>query len=162
MFGSKRELKNQQDRIEQLEKQVQLLADTVAPARKLLDDSRHLDDLAERARQLSATADAALQGVQQRAAASGVGRRRLHPAFGVVHRAEVTGYVSVYFTGGRTDVIELLVGSDDPPTDCICTANTTNDVNAYAGGIVRQGEYWSVVSKRGGRSGFSCVFTPLF
>jgi hypothetical protein len=70
--------------------------------------------------------------------------------------------VSIYLTGGRTDKIKLLVGSDDPPTDCICEANTVNDLNAYAGGIVRQGEYWTVVSKHGDRSGFSCVFTPLF
>jgi hypothetical protein len=31
-----------------------------------------------------------------------------------------------------------------------------------AGGIVRQDEYWTVVSKHGERSGFSWVFTPQF
>lgn len=87
---------------------------------------------------------------------------RTRPALGVVHQAEVTGYVSIYFTGGRTDKIQLLAGWDDPPTECICEANNYNDLNSYAGGVVRQGEYWMVVSKKLEKSGFECVFTPLF
>jgi hypothetical protein len=161
-LSKKRELKTLQDRVGQLEERIGHLTETVASARPLLDDSRHLEDLAERAGQLSAAADTALLGLRERATAAGVGLPRVRPAFGTLHRAEVTGYVSLYFNGGRTDKIKLLVGWDDPPTDCICEANTTNDLNAYAGGIVRQNEYWTVVSNHGGRSGFNCVFTPLF
>jgi hypothetical protein len=159
---SKRELASLQDRLEQLEERIGQLTATVAPARTLLDDSRHLEDLAERAGQLSAAADAALLGLRERTTAAGVALPRTRPAFGAVHRAEVTGYVSLYFTAGRTDKIKLLAGWNDPPTDCICEANTFNDLNSYAGGIVRQDEYWTVVSKHGGNSGFNCVFTPLF
>jgi hypothetical protein len=90
------------------------------------------------------------------------GLARSRPAIGVVHRAEVTGYVSLFFTGGRTSVVRLLVGWADPPTECVCEANTRNDLNSYAGGIVRKGEYWLLDSKHGDRSGFECVFTPLF
>lgn len=86
----------------------------------------------------------------------------MHPAIGVVHRAEATGYVSLYFVGGRTATVRLLVGWGDPQTECICEANTRNDLNSYAGGIVRKDEYWTLESKLGDRSGFECVFTPLF
>jgi hypothetical protein len=159
---SRSELKAMQERIEQLEERIRQLTATVAPARALLDDSRRLEDLTERAGQLSAAADKALLGLQERATSAGVGLPRSRPAMGVVHRAEVTGYVSLYFTGGRTTSVRLLAGWDDPPTECICEANNRNDLNSYAGGIVRKGEYWTVDSKLDGRSGFKCVFTPLF
>ena len=159
---SRGELKLLQERIEQLEEHVARLAGTMAAAHALLADSRRLDDLAGQARQLSMAADAALLGLEERATAIGVGLPRLRPALGAVQRAEVTGYVSIYFTGGRTDKIRLLVGRDDPPAECVCEANTTNDLNAYAGGIVRKGEYWTAACKHPDKSGFECVFTPLF
>lgn len=87
---------------------------------------------------------------------------RTRPAFDTVYQAEATGYVSVFFAGGRTDVLQLLVGPEDPPGECICEANTRNGLNTYIGGIVREGEYWTVVARNGARSGFQCVFTPLF
>ncbi|MGH3245357.1 MAG: hypothetical protein ACRDOI_03975 [Trebonia sp.] len=159
---SKAEQQELQDRIERLEGHVAQLAGTMTSARALLADSRRIEELAARARQLSAGADAALLALGERAAASGAGLPRLRPALGAVHRAEATGYVSIFFTGGRTDTLKLLVGWDDPPTECICEANTRNDLNAYAGGIVRKGEYWTVVGRSPERSGFECVFTPLF
>ena len=159
---SRAEQKSLQDRIEQLEEHVAQLAGTMTAARDMLADGRRLEERAARAGQLSAGADAALLALGERAAASGVGLPRLRPALGQVHRAEATGYVSVYFTGGHTDTLRLLAGWDDPPTECICEANTRNDLNAYAGGIVRKGEYWTVAGRHPERSGYECVFTPLF
>jgi hypothetical protein len=143
-----------QDRIEQLEKHVAELAETMTAARAMLADSRRLDELAARAGQLSAGADAALLALGERAAASGVGLPRLRPALGAVHRAEATG--------GRTGTLRLLAGWEDPPTECICETNTRNDLNSYAGGVVRKGEYWTVAGKHPEGSGYECVFTPLF
>lgn len=84
---------------------------------------------------------------------------RARPVFNEVYRADVAGYISVYFTGGRTDTVRLLVGADDPPTECVCVAEAR--LNTYAGAVVRPGEYWQVQSKVGGKSGFACTFTPL-
>ena len=161
---SQAELKLLQERIEELESRVAQLTEMVAPARALLDDSRRLEDLAERAKRLSAAGDAALTALGARAAAAGVGQPRFRPAFGVVHRAEVTGYVSVFFTGGRTDTFRLLVGWNDPPTECVSEANTFNQLNSYAGGIVRKGEYWTLTGTHTSKKsyGFECVFTPLW
>jgi hypothetical protein len=161
---SKAELKVLQDRVEELEVRVAQLAEMAAPARALLDGSRRLEDLAERAKRLTTVADAELARLGERAAAAGVGEPRVRPAFGVVHRAEVTGYVSVFFTGGRTDTLKLLVGWTDPPTECISEANTFNQLNSYAGGIVRAGEYWTLTGTHTSKKGFGyeCVFTPLW
>ena len=158
----KDDLKTLREQVAQLETRVSQLTEAVAPARALLDDTRRLEELGERAARLSTAADNALLGIQQRAAATGVGLPRTRPAFNTVYQAEATGYVSIFFTGGRTDVLQLMAGPENPPTECICEANNRNDLNAYAGGIVRKGEYWTVVSKNGERSGFKCVFTPLF
>jgi len=160
---SKDELKLLQQRVEELENRVRQLTDLVAPARALLEDSQKLEEMAGQAKRLSAAADTALQTLSERAKAAGVGQPRTRPAPGVVHRAEVTGYVSVFFTGGRTDTLRLLVGRDDPPTECVSEANTFNDLNSYAGGIVRKGEYWTLAGTHTGKKsfGFECVFTPL-
>ncbi|HUF83962.1 MAG TPA: hypothetical protein VMQ81_05145 [Acidimicrobiia bacterium] len=91
-----------------------------------------------------------------------MGGPRSRPAFNEVQRADVAGYVSLYFKGGYTDDIQLLVGVGDPPSEVVCEANTRNDMNSYAGAIVRPGEYWMARSKSGANSGFECVFTPLF
>jgi hypothetical protein len=162
LFVSKDELNALQERVAQLEAHIAQLTAAVAPARALLDDSRRLEELGERAARLSAAADSALLGIQQLATSTGVALPRTRPAFNTVYQAEATGYVSLFFTGGRTDILQLLAGPDNPPTECICEANTRNDLNSYAGGIVRKGEYWTVVSRTGLRSGVECVFTPLF
>lgn len=156
------ELKEMQARIERLEQHVARLSGAMMAAGPLLADSRRLEELAGRAGQLSAAADGALAALGERAAAAGVGLPRSRPDFGTVHRAEATGYVSAYFVGGWNDKLRLLVGWDDPPTECICEANTTNDLNSYVGGIVRKGEYWTIACKRPTKLGFECVFTPLF
>jgi hypothetical protein len=52
----------------------------------------------------------------------------------------------------------------DPPTECISEANTFNDLNSHAGGIVRAGEYWTLTGTHTGKKsfGYECVFTPLW
>lgn len=159
---AKPDLTQMQDRIAQLEDRIGQLIAALAATRPLLEDSLRLEDATIRVGQLAAAADTALLGLQERAKTAGVGLARSRPTFDTVHRAEVTGYVSLYFVGGRTNKIELLVGREDPPTDCVGELNTTNGPTTYVGGIVRQGEYWTLVCRHGNTSGYQCVFTPLF
>lgn len=87
---------------------------------------------------------------------------RVFGELGRTYRAEWTGYVSLYFEGGYTDSVELRVGDTSPPTTVVCTLNSRNDINSYAGGVVRRGEYWLAASSREhGDSGVRCVFTPF-
>lgn len=99
------------------------------------------------------------KGLEQ--AAAGVDVPRFEGELSQVYRAEWTGYVSLYFAGGFTDSVSLLVGPEDPPTLEICKLNTSSDINSYAGGVVRRGEYWVAASRKPGRSGVKCVFTPF-
>lgn len=86
---------------------------------------------------------------------------RTHAALNETYRAAATGYVALYFTGGYTDRVRLLVGASDPPDECVCELNCVNDINAYAGGVVRRGEHWRAESEKGEASGVRCVFTPF-
>jgi plasmid stabilization system protein ParE len=81
-----------------------------------------------------------------------------------VYRAEWTGYVSFYFDGtGRMDRVQVLVGNEDPPTECVCESI----VDSYAAAVVRKGEYWVARSprswndERSSESDVKCVFTPF-
>ena len=66
--------------------------------------------------------------------------------------------MAVYFVGGRTARMRLLVGPQSPPTISVGYA-----IDSYIGGIVRPGEYWMAATRRAGmKAGFECVFTPLF
>ena len=81
-----------------------------------------------------------------------------------VYQARWTGYVSLYFTGGVTDRVSLLIGSENPPEECVCELNSRNDINSYAGSVVRAGEFWMAKSERdttSAPSGVLCVFTPF-
>ncbi len=111
--------------------------------------------------------------IERLSAGTAVGTPRLQPELNTVHRAEVLGYVSLYHPrGGAADEVRLLVGPDDPPTECVCEAGWNDNGNyfaSYAGAIVRPGEYWMVESPREAREsalgvgpGFRCIFTPLF
>jgi hypothetical protein len=92
---------------------------------------------------------------------------RVRTGVGEVQRADVLGFVSVFRNGGGSDRIELLVGADDPPTECVGRADSNSNPAPFASAIVRPGEYWKAESERAkatGRaegSGFECVFTPL-
>jgi hypothetical protein len=89
---------------------------------------------------------------------------RSRPVLNRVYRAEWTGYVSLYFDGGLTDSVRLLVGEEDPPRECVCELNSRNDINSYAATVVRKGEYWLAQSSHdagSSKSGVKCVFTPF-
>ena len=80
---------------------------------------------------------------------------------GVVHHAATLGYVSLWFAGGRTDVVDLLVGPDDPPTTVAGQLDCSAGFNGYVGTVVRPGEYWMATSKHPDSSGVLCMFTPF-
>lgn len=125
----------------------------------LLDDEdRHarLTDLAERT-------GAALRALEARADAMGIGTPRFEAALDTVYQAPTFGYVAVYFVGGRTARMRLLVGPANPPTTSVGYANSGGEINSYMGTIVRPGEYWMAGTHRAGmNAGFECIFTPLF
>lgn len=112
----------------------------------------------------AAALERAASDVEERLAAARGGHHapRVAARLNVVHQADAHGYVSLFFDGGYTDKVDLLAGTTDPPTELVCNLNTTNDINSYAGCVVRPGEYWLARSKRGDRSGVKCVYTPFF
>lgn len=140
-------------RVQELEARVERLAGLLGP---LLDDEdRHarLTDLATRA-------EGALRALETRAEPMGVGAPRFEAALDTVYRATTFGYVAVYFVGGRTGRVRLLIGPQSPPTTSVGYANAGN---SYMGGFVRPGEYWMAATHRPGKKcGFECIFTPLF
>ena len=79
-----------------------------------------------------------------------------------LYRAEVTGFVAVYFVTGRTAKVQLLVGQDNPPTRVVGVVDSRGSQHSYAGGIVRAGEFWvaAATSKRSNLN-FRIHFTPL-
>lgn len=162
MFGKDREIAELEERIDALSKQLDEVRTDNEVARRLLDDAHRLEQLAQQARELSEIAAATLSGLQTAAADAGVQGMRFEPDFNVVYHADVAGYLAVFNDGGFTDRIELLVGSDDPPTEVVATANSRNDINSYAGTVVRPGEHWMIQSKVGAKSGMKATFTPLF
>ena len=143
-------------RVQELEGRVERLTGLLG---NLLDeDDRHarLTDLAERT-------GAALRTLETRAESAGIGEPRFEAALDTVYRAKSHGYVAVYFVGGRTARMRLLVGTQSPPTTSVGYANSGSEINSYMGGIVRPGEYWMATTHRPGmKAGFECVFTPLF
>jgi hypothetical protein len=162
MFVAKRDLTAMRERIDRLERRVEQLTGELAAVRPLLTDAARLDAVADHAARLADTAEATLHTLQQRADDSGVARPRVRARLGRIYRAEATGYVAAYAGGGWTDIVEILVGPTSPPTQSVCRANSTNDINSYAGAVVRAGEYWVVTSERGpDKSSFTCYFTPF-
>lgn len=143
-------------RMQELEGRVERLTGLLG---NLLDDEdRHarLTDLTERT-------GAALRALETRAEAVGIGGPRFEAALDTVYHARTHGYVAVYFVGGRTARMRLLVGRQSPPTTSIGYANSSSEINSYMGGIVRPGEYWMAATHHPGmKAGFECVFTPLF
>ncbi|WP_433271934.1 hypothetical protein ACQPZF_14540 [Actinosynnema sp. CS-041913] len=85
------------------------------------------------------------------------GEDRFQAALNTVYQARTSGYVAVYFVGGRTARMRLLTGPQSPPTTSVGYGDT------YVGGVVRAGEFWMAATHRPGiKAGFECVFTPLF
>ncbi|MFE2753262.1 hypothetical protein ACFXGA_14825 [Actinosynnema sp. NPDC059335] len=154
MFGSRDEALYA--RVLELEGRVERLGTLLGALSEDQERYARLHELAERA-------DGALRSLEGRAAGAGVGEPRFQAALDTVYRARTFGYVAVFFVGGRTARMRLLVGPQSPPTTSIGQADSSADLNSYMGGVVRPGEFWMAATHRPGiKAGFECVFTPLF
>jgi hypothetical protein len=143
-------------RVQELEGRVEHLTTRMGA---LLDD----EDRHARLTELATRAEGTLRALEALAEPVGVGEPRFEAALDTVYRATTYGYVSVYFVGGRTARMRLLVGPQSPPTTSVGYANSSGEINSYMGGIVRPGEYWMAATHRTGiNAGFECIFTPLF
>ena len=93
----------------------------------------------------------------------GIGEPRFEADLDTVYQAESHGYVAIYFVGGRTASMRLLVGPRARRPRASATRTPRLEINSYIGGIVRPGEYWMAATHSTGmRAGFECIFTPLF
>lgn len=159
MAGRKREDPEVAARLGAIEQQLTALTGDLETIRPVLTDVGRLEELAERAGRLSSVVEQSVTAMQSTVEAAGLMGARAGPAFNEVYRTDVAGYISAYFTGGRTDTVRLLVGAENPPAECVYIAESR--LNTYAGAVVRPGEYWQVRSNVGQQSGFTCTFTPF-
>ncbi|WP_433264322.1 hypothetical protein ACQPZF_34720 [Actinosynnema sp. CS-041913] len=156
MFGTKRRLEALQATVSELERQVRALSAQVEAARPLLADAARVEALTSSAR-------SALTALENRAEPLGIGRPRFDGKLDTVYRADVLGFVAVYVGVGRTADVRLLVGRENPPTECVGVLDTGGERNSYAGAIVRPGEHWLAASTRpDANPAFVVHFTPLF
>jgi hypothetical protein len=154
MFGSERR-KALERRVVELERVVQTLVAQVDAVRPLLADTARLEAL-------TARAEAAAGALAARTVPVPLGEG-FEGRIDTLYRAEVTGFVAVYFVTGRTAKVRLLVGPANPPTRVVGLVDSRGSHQSYAGGIVRAGEYWTAASasERPGLN-FRVHFTPLF
>jgi hypothetical protein len=163
MFGSGKRIEKLERELAEVRGELSSLQTELTRVRPILSDLKHLERIRSDLERIRLAAEAASEGLRAQPNVESLHQARRKVPLDSVQLAKTTGYVSIYFDGGRTDVVRLLVGSTEPPDDCVCEANSTNDINSYAGGIVRAGEYWRAQSKVGAsRSGFICWFTPLY
>lgn len=156
MFGSKREAEELRARVADLERQVAVLTGRLAATGPLLDDATRVESLARQA-------EAAVRSLEARATPLGVGGPRTRPKLDTLYRADVLGYVAVYFVTGYIATVKLTVGAENPPTTVVGIAHGGGESNSFAGAIVRPGEYW-IAATSGERAdyGFELHFTPLY
>jgi hypothetical protein len=146
MFGHGRRISMLETRADEHEAELATLGPTLAAALR-----RAVDEMSVLRERL----DASVRGEAERAP-------RVFGELGRTYRAEWTGYVCLYFDGGYHDRVELRVGDSPPPTTVVCTLNSRNDLNSYAGCVVRRSEHWLATSScEDGHSGVRCVFTPF-
>ena len=110
MFGSRREVRVLNAEVAALRKRLRALDTEVAVLRPLRAEAGRIDELAERATQLSEAAKVAMAAVDDRAVDAGLARPRVPCSLNTVYRADVLGYISLYYRGGRTGHVRLLVG----------------------------------------------------
>lgn len=156
MAGRRDELAALRARVDQLEREVERLHAATDMARPLLDDAGRLADLADEARRCGDSAAAAVDTMRALTAAAGIGQPRIRAQLNTIYQAKTTGYVWLFFVGGVTEPAEILVGTKRPPTESVATALS----GAYAGAIVRAGEYWMARAKNR-NAGYRCIFSPL-
>jgi hypothetical protein len=129
-----------------------------AQAAPLLADAAHVQHLAEEARSLSEAVRVTVAGASE--AAKTVVKPRFTPRFNEVYRSEGFGYVCVYFAGGRTGTVRILVGIEDPPTEL--AVEVAFESPNYGAAVIRPGEFWTLSCRRADGGGFKAQFTPLF
>lgn len=142
------------------EQRVQVLLSAIADdlsaaLQRSLADAQEASALKERIQRLC-------QELEQQVNGGGARQPRTRARLNEVYHAPHTGYVALYFFGGRTDAVRLLMGPTDPPEICVSELDCAAGTNSYAGGVVRKGEYWLASSALGEGSGVRCCFTPIF
>jgi hypothetical protein len=143
-------------RIQELEGRVERLTGLLGT---LLEDEERYTRLTE----LAERAGTALHTLEGKAAPLGIGGERFEAALDTVYHATTPGYVAVYFVGGRTARVHLLVGRQSPPATSVGYANSGAEINSYIGGLIRRGEYWMAATHNPGmKAGYECIFTPLY
>ncbi|CCH34474.1 ABC transporter C-terminal domain-containing protein [Actinosynnema sp. NPDC047251] len=156
MFGAKRREEELEDRVAGLERQVAALSAQVEAVRPLLSD-------VARVAALTTAAQSAVTALERRAQPLGLDRPRTDGSLNTVYRADVLGFVAVYVDAGLTANVQLLVGRENPPTECVGVLDTGGERNCYAATIVRPGEHWLAKSTRKEPDpAFKVHFTPLF
>jgi hypothetical protein len=154
MFGSEQHQALER-RVVELEHMVRTLTAQVDAVRPLLADTSQLAAL-------TARAETAAKAMEARTMPVPLGDG-FEGRLDTLYRAEVTGFVAVYFVTGRTAKVQLLVGPANPPTRLVGVVDSRGSQNSYAGGIVRPGEYWTAAStSRNPNLNFRVHFTPLF
>jgi hypothetical protein len=83
---------------------------------------------------------------------------RFEPLFNQVYQAIGYTFVMVWFEGGHTTPVELLVGDEYPPTQSLGVLRAES---GNASGVVRPGEYWALRCKRDSGGGFRAMATPM-
>lgn len=132
-----------------------------ADLERTLSEADLLRDRSGRLRTLADELEQAQGELVRRLSGGGAPAERFPAALDTVHRADCLVYVAIYFTGGRTDKVSLLIGEENPPAKSYGELNSGADINSYIGGVVRPGEYWTARSKNRS-SGVKCVVTPLY
>jgi hypothetical protein len=128
----------------------------------LLDNAGKLRNATEEALRRNAELEAAAEQMVTRLSGEEPHPSRIKVQFNRVYQAKSLGYVAAYFVGGRADRVSILIGEESPPTKSWAELNTTNDINSYAGAVVRPGEYWMAKAKVGSGSGVRCTYTPFY
>ena len=84
---------------------------------------------------------------------------RFEPLFNQVYQADGHIFVTVWFEGGHTSPVELLVGDEFPPD---VSLGVLRAESGNASGLVRPGEYWALSCKRDDGGGFRAMATPMY
>ena len=76
-------------------------------------------------------------------------KKRVRVPLNEVQYAESRVFISLWFDGGHTDIVNLYIGLSQDDAELVGTLNTVNQFNGSVSALVRTGEYWWAESKRG-------------